>query len=117
MNAATEKVSSRALGTGTVVPLRPRAAERANVTTESFLTLDVLEQHLADMKAQLEAMVTREIAQQLQSGFSRPSPFDAVYIADVRPDPVSRAALERLKRFAGINDLSDQLTFEDALDD
>ena len=82
-----------------------------------MLANTVFAQQLSELKTELESMIVREIARKLQASFNAPSPFDAIYISDLKPDKLNEADIFQLRRFARIVDLSDQLIFDDEPDE
>jgi hypothetical protein len=44
-------------------------------------------------------------------------PFDAIYISELRADPIVSADIERISTYANIIDLSDTINFEDDWED
>lgn len=69
-------------------------------------------------RAALDAFVTESYMRQLLSGLSTAeSPFDAVYISALTPDPVQGTDQERVQSFASVRDLSDTVVFNDGWDD
>jgi len=51
------------------------------------------------------------------SQIPRSDPFDAIYLSELQPDAIGRCSYERLVEFSSIRDISDQIEFDDGLDD
>jgi hypothetical protein len=45
------------------------------------------------------------------------NPFGSVYLCDLKPDSIDYAAVERIKLFSEIKDLSDTISFNDGMDE
>jgi len=70
------------------------------------------------LKAQVEAVVAEaSVRAQLAQSPRATDPFDAVYLSDLVPDDLSPGALETIHVYGAVEDLSDQLTFDDGWDD
>lgn len=71
-----------------------------------------------NFKAALDTYVTESYVRQILSGLNTAdSPFDAVYISSLTPDPIKDTDLARMRSFASIRDLSDTIAFSDGWDD
>jgi hypothetical protein len=71
-----------------------------------------------EIKTAVEAAIIENVSRLLTT--LRPqgsSAFDAVYLADLTPDPVDHAAVGTLNQFAHVQDLSDGIDFADGWDD
>ncbi len=44
-------------------------------------------------------------------------PFDAIYLAELTPDDIHTADLDRIARYSSIKDLSDTISFDDGWED
>jgi hypothetical protein len=105
-----------------VIPLKPRAhtlestdhPEMARILRDALVSNMMVE----EIKTAVEAAIIENVSRLLTT--FRPqgsSAFDAVYLADLTPDPVDHAAVATLDQFAQVRDLSDVIQFADGWDD
>jgi hypothetical protein len=89
------------------------------VETEAFsLPAPRPKEFYADFRAALDAFVTESYVRNLLTGLrTSDSPFDAVFISKLTPDPITVADVSRVRAYANIRDLSDTLEFNDGWDD
>jgi hypothetical protein len=122
MTATAVRQSSATRTSAQVIALKPRRRtqdssahpEMARVLRDALASNLMLE----ETKSAVEAAIIENVSRLLTT--IRPhgsSAFDAVYLADLTPDPVDHAAATRLDQFAHVHDLSDTIDFADGWDD
>lgn len=125
MSTATIRKLRSEAGTAHIVPLRRpefdtetesgREANAVDLTFQAWLRSGAL---IGDMKQAIESSIFEVLARHLIANQKvEDSPFDAIYLADLTPDPVIREDLLRIERFANIVDISADITFADGWDD
>lgn len=93
-------------------------------SSQSPFAVNIARQVLAHpgFQAQVKSIVEANIAEYLVKQLATESPkiddpFDAIYIAALMPDRVHPTALQRVNVFEHIQDISEQISFNDGLDD
>ncbi len=80
----------------------------------STAQMPALTQLREELKAAVESYVIEAYFQELLTrGRTPDTPFDAIYIAKLSPDPVTATDLIRLATFSRVADISDTLDFND----
>lgn len=101
-------------------PLPATGTGSSDVLTEEVMSR-LVKGFRHDVRALKLAWETVIAGAYLSGRFEKPrdesDPFDAIFICDLRPDPVSRQDVERISRFSGIEDLSHKVQFDDEWDD
>jgi hypothetical protein len=122
MTATAARQSTATRTSAQVIPLKPR--KRTLDSTDHPEMARILRAALAsnmmveEIKTAVEAAIFENVSRLLTT--FRPqgsSAFDAVYLADLTPDPVDHAAVATLDQFAHVHDLSDAIDFADSWDD
>lgn len=110
----------RGASSGSVIPLHHSWSPEAETGGGGFspaLSEELLGE-LRDWKERMESLVSDIY---YRTVFGQPAvadnPFDAVYISRLTPDPISPGDLERIRRHAHVEDLSDRLSFADEWED
>jgi hypothetical protein len=72
----------------------------------------------AQIKTWIESAVMQAyLAAKAEQREEHDGPFDPIYIAALRPDPVDFVAVGQLQKFRHIEDKSDELFLDDGMDD
>ena len=117
MSAQARKSESTASSKVMFFPsrLETETAEQSSALPEALIAFGDLEDRL---KGVLESWVAqRYIHEAFQLGDSPDDPFDPVYISKLAPDAIADSDIQRIEKYAGIQDLSDYLVFEDDLEE
>jgi hypothetical protein len=103
-----------------VIPLRQNTPSSTSETSgESLLSSVLANPDTEDrLKEIVEAAVLNVWAKTKLLDIERfDDPFDAIYISELRADPIVSADIEQLSRYANIIDLSETISFEDEWED
>jgi hypothetical protein len=122
MTASAVRNTTGTRSSAQVIPLKIRRRtvdstdhpEMARILRDALATNMMVE----EVKAAVETAIIENVSRLLATlGPRGSSAFDAVYLADLTPDPVDRVALATLNEFAHVHDLSDAIHFSDGWDD
>lgn len=116
-----EMRKASSLKSATVLPFS-RPSLDAPATSSREATAFLRRYTLHDVESLIRVAVDTAVAEHFAAYVTRQeqafsSPFDAIYISRLVPDPIDYDARERIARFADIEDLSPHLIIADGLDD
>ena len=103
-----------------VIPFRQSQTSSKTETGMESLLFDALAnpEIEAHLKGIMEAAVLEACLKIKVLDIERhDNPFDAIYISELRADPIVSADINQLSKFAEIVDLSDTISFEDEWED
>lgn len=101
-----------------VIPLRQNTPSSTSETSGESLLSSALANPEDRLKEIMEAAVLNAWAKSRLLDIERfDDPFDAIYISELRANPIESADIEQLSRYANIIDLSDTISFKDELED
>lgn len=106
--------------TGTFSPLSAYASsEDYNTPSELDAVIrNALISGMDQLKAAIEVSIIQTVSRRLlASRIHQDNPFDAIYLADLTPDPLNRVDMKRILQKASVIDLSDKLQIDDGWDD
>ncbi len=120
MNQPARKQTSIDETRSVVVPIRRNQRELGSdsepgYSWNAFLSGQFVEAHL---KSILDGLVLDAyIKDRFQSLGNTDDPFDAIYISELRPDPVTSEEIEKITMHRDISDLSGTIEFADYWED
>ena len=97
---------------------------RQTTSPNDFLSDEVMRKIFAApefndyIKSLVEGNVARLIANAMMlKNSATDNPFDSIYLYDLKPDTIDRSHIEKLKKYSGIKDLSEGISFVNEWDD
>lgn len=120
MSQSAQKLTSVDETRSVVVPIRKNQRELGSDSTpgyawDAYFSREMVESH---MKSILDGLVLDAfIKDRFQNLGNSDNPFDAIYISELRPDPVSSAEIEKITAHREISDLSGTIEFTDFWED
>jgi hypothetical protein len=103
-----------------VIPLNPSNTSSTIGTSVESLLYDALAnpETEARLKGIMEAAVLDAWMKTRLLDMERvDDPFDAIYISELRADPIGPADIKRIQKYSNMIDLSDTISFEDEWED